>query len=187
MKGADAFVEIFGSITIEYVLTFVFAVLFARAMYKRFSEYLIKRAKEHEQRDMDLKEALSAVREYPKYRKQSLDIQAAFTKQIQELQNAQKDQMSALNELREELRRRDENKIRDMLLRSFHYYTSLEKNPTLRWTTMESETFWKLFDEYERAYGNGYMHTKVQPAMLALGVVDIEDADAVAELMKTRK
>ena len=34
---------------------------------------------------------------------------------------------------------------------------------------------------------NGYMHTKVQPAMLALGVVDIEDADAVAELMKTRK
>lgn len=52
---------------------------------------------------------------------------------------------------------------------------------------MEADGFWDLFREYEEAGGDGYIHTVVQPDMERLGVVDLDDADAVAALMSSRK
>lgn len=51
---------------------------------------------------------------------------------------------------------------------------------------MEADGFWDLFRKSEKA-GGGYIHTVVQPDMERLGVVDLDDADAVAALMSSRK
>ena len=84
-------------------------------------------------------------------------------------------------------RKREVNKLRDTLVRNYTYYTSKDKNPLYAWTKMESEAFWDLFTDYEDMGGDGYMHTVVQPAMLQLHVIDINDVESISELMKNRK
>lgn len=46
--------------------------------------------------------------------------------------------------------------------------------------------FWELFKDYEDMKGDGYMHTEVQPAMNLLEIIELADAEKIAELMKSR-
>ena len=82
--------------------------------------------------------------------------------------------------------RRERNKLRDRLLQNFRYFTSKEKNSMQAWTRMEAEAFWELFKDYEDADGNGYVHSEVQPAMNLLELVEVDDTESVAQLMKSR-
>ena len=84
-------------------------------------------------------------------------------------------------------KKRELNKLYDTLLQSYNYYTNKEKNPMQAWTKMESKAFWDLFTDYEDMGGDGYMHTVVQPAMLLLTVIEMNDIDGISELMKNRK
>ena len=52
---------------------------------------------------------------------------------------------------------------------------------------MESIAFWGLFEEYEEAHGDGYIHSVVEPAMRMLMVVKMDDVDGIAELARSRK
>lgn len=170
----------------------VFVIFCCKQAKKYFNEKIKvqnERAQAEKKRDEELKEALCAVRKYPEYRKQSLKIQELLEGQIQdtrkqavkmqelleeeiqELRFMIQEDKERLIQMEEHERRRERNKLRDLLLQNFRYYTNIDRNPSQSWTEMESEAFWELFRDYEDLGGNGYMHTEVLPAMERLTVI----------------
>lgn len=174
MTGQKEFLNLFGSITMLQVVELLLAGVFLFLVYKKVKDYLIKKHDREKLHNEQLQEALTAVRKYPEYRQQSLDIQEKLTKSLTDLQDAQRDTVKRLDKIEETSKRRERNKLREKLIQSFKFYTNLESNPSQSWTRMESEAFWELFRDYEDADGNGYIHTEVQPAMMGLKVVDVK-------------
>lgn len=173
MTGLDEFTALFGNITVLQVVEFLMACVFMFFVYKKVRDYLIKRHDTEKEKGEQLKEALSAVRKYPEYRQQSIQIQALLENEIQELRKMQTETSERLAKMDEDIKRRERNKLRDRLLQNYRYYTNQTSNPSLSWTKMEAEAFWELFRDYEDAGGNGYVHTEVQPAMERLTVLEV--------------
>lgn len=159
--------------TILSVVELILAGIFLWFAYKKVRDYLIKRHEREKQKADELQEALTAVRKYPEYRQQSIEIQRLLETEIQELRTAQQDTLNRLVRMEELSEQRDRNKLRDLLLQNYRYYTNKDTNPSQTWTRMESEAFWELFRDYELAGGNGYMHTDVLPAMERLVIVEM--------------
>ena len=197
MKGLEEFLKLFGEVTVSDIAVVVMALVFMSFIYKRVKKYFDdkitaqnERLAAEKRRDEDIKEALCAVRKYPEYRQQSikiqellerenqetrqqsLKIQGLLEEEIQELRVMIQEDKERLLRIEEQEKRRECNKLRDMLLQNYRYYTNKERNPSQTWTKMESEAFWELFKDYEDLGGNGYMHTEVQPAMERLIVVE---------------
>lgn len=170
----QSFIDTFGNITVLDVAIFIAAIVFLVLIYRKVKDYLIKKHDAEKLRDEQLQEALTAVRKYPEYRKQSIQIQheledenCAVRKDIQAL-------TKRIEKMEEDTKRRERNKIRDRLLQNYRYYTNTETNPTQSWSRMEADAFWELFKEYEENGGDGYMHSEVQPAMNKLTIVEHE-------------
>ena len=170
----QSFIDTFGNITVLDVAIFIAAIVFLVLIYRKVKDYLIKKHDADKLRDEQLQEALTAVRKYPEYRKQSIQIQheledenCAVRKDIQAL-------TKRIEKMEEDTKRRERNKIRDRLLQNYRYYTNTETNPTQSWSRMEADAFWELFKEYEENGGDGYMHSEVQPAMNKLTIVEHE-------------
>ena len=170
----QSFIDAFGNITVLDVAIFIAAIVFLVLIYRKVKDYLIKKHDADKLRDEQLQEALTAVRKYPEYRKQSIQIQheledenCAVRKDIQAL-------TKRIEKMEEDTKRRERNKIRDRLLQNYRYYTNTETNPTQSWTRMEADAFWELFKEYEENGGDGYMHSEVQPAMNKLTIIEHE-------------
>ena len=187
MKGLDEFLEVFGNFSIGELAILIVACVFLYGMYKKASEYFHKKWEAESARDAEIKKVIETTERYPEYRAQSIQIQHELQSEIQGIKAAIEEHTRQLEQMRADSEDRERSKLRNSLLQSFRYYTSLEKNPMQAWTRMESEAFWELFKEYERAKGNGYMHSDVKPAMLMLTIVEMTDAEAVAELMHSRK
>lgn len=170
----QSFIDTFGNITVLDVAIFIAAIVFLILCYRKVKDYLIAKHDADKLRDEQLKEALTAVRKYPEYRKQSIQIQheledenCAVRKDIQAL-------TKRIEKMEEDTKRRERNKIRDRLLQNYRYYTNTETNPKQSWSRMEADAFWELFKEYEENGGDGYMHSEVQPAMNKLTIVEHE-------------
>ena len=118
---------------------------------------------------------MAAIDKYPEYRAQSIRVQKELEQKIGELKKSQDANTKKLHQMEETQMRESRNRLRDTLLERYRYYTDASRNPSQSWTSMESEAFWELFGDYERAGGDGYMHTEVQPAMNRLHVVDRRD------------
>ena len=142
MKGLDEFIALFGDVTILHAVEVILAIVFAIGIYKKVKDYLIKRHDAEMEKNAELQEALTAVRKYPLWHQQSLDIQQMFKAEIQELRDIHKETSDRLIKMEADNKRRERNKLRDRLLQNFRYYTNLETNPSQTWTRMESEAFW---------------------------------------------
>lgn len=187
MTGSNEFLKVCGDITVAQVFYVIMSIVFLFFVYKKVSDYLIKRHDAEQEKDKHLKEALEAVGKYPEYRRQSVEIQMQLTKEIQEIKSVLEDHTKRLETMERDSKKREVNKLRETLLQNYKYYTNKDKNPMQAWTKMESEAFWDLFTDYEDMGGNGYMHTVVQPAMLLLNIVEVNDMESISELMRTRK
>lgn len=172
MTGFEQFLNLFGHMTVINVVEIVLAGMFLWLVYKKVKEYFIRVHVEEVKRNKQIEEALSAVKKYPEYRQQSLDIQQKLEKEIQALRTSQEKNEKRLEKMEDDIRLREQNKLRDRLIQNYRYYTNKHTNPSQTWTKMESEAFWALFKDYEEAGGDGYMHTEVQPAMNKLLVVN---------------
>ena len=147
MKEIDAFISIFGNITILDAAELILAIIFLYKVYKRVKKYFDDKAKE-----------------------------AATKVEAEKNRDAKIAELSdKLKQMEEDTKRRECNKTRDRLLQNYRYYINPETNPDHSWTKMESEAFWELFRDYEDAGGDGYMHTVVQPAMQLLTVTNPTD------------
>ena len=173
MKGLDEFLTIFGEITVLQIVETILACAFLWFIYKKTSNFLIQQHEQQKLKDEQLKEALDGVHKYPEYRKQSLEIQKELKGDIHALKEAQAEITKRLAAMEEQNKRRERNKLRDILLQNYRYFTNKETNPSQTWTRMESEAFWELFKDYEDAGGNGYMKSEVLPAMERLIVVEV--------------
>lgn len=180
MKYLDSFLEIFGDVTLGELAVFVLAMAFLYAIYKEIKKFNNTKLAEQQQKleeekaqKKKLDEAYSITQKYPAYHQESIQIRDNLEKEIQELRDDFKTIMNRLNEIEEQNKKRECSKLRDMLLQNYRYYTNECQNPSKSWTRMESEAFWELFEEYEEAGGNGYMHTVVQPEMERLNVVEV--------------
>lgn len=179
MDGFDAFIKLFGDITILDVIWFVLAIAFIVTIFVQLFRFLSRMIKEHDTREAQWKETVEATKKYPEYREQSLKIQEGFKNQIEELKNLYlalqektERQEEHLAKIEEGNQKRERNKIRDILLQYYKRYADPKNNPSLSWTRVESETFWELFKDYEELNGDGLMHDTVEPAMRLLDVVD---------------
>ena len=170
--GYNEFMSLFGGLTISNLAIIIMAGVFFFKVYTKWSDHLYKKRKTEEQRDKDLKEALTEVRKYPEYRKQSLKIQAELEQKNANLGLAIDNINKKLNEMEEATKRRETNKTKDRLWQLYYHYTDLNVNPTQSWTRAESDVFWDMFRDYELDGGNGDVHHIIQPAMLKLKVID---------------
>lgn len=179
MKAVDAFLTAFGDITLGDVVIWGLALAFVITVCKRIWDKLIALYEAKRQKDEQMRQTWEAVGKYPEYRKQSVQIQQLLEGEIQEIREMQRQNTEALKELQarmdqneEQSNRRNRNKLRDLLLQNFRYYTNPKTNPDQTWTHMEAETFWELFRDYEDMGGNGYVHSEVLPKMEQLLIVD---------------
>ena len=176
----DEFLKLFGHMTVVDVVGWIVAIGFVWKIYQNVRDYLIDRHEAEVQRDNDLQEALQVTRKYPEYRAQSIEIQQKLEQQITNINDR-------LKSIEDTSKKRERNKLRECILRSYRYYTSPDKNPQQAWTRMEEQTFWASFGDYEEADGDGYVHTVVQPAMNKLSVIEMNDEEAIENLMKSRR
>lgn len=189
MTGLEEFETLFGDVTIATLIELAVVIAFMAKIYKKVKGYIderkadwlkeerAKEAKEkaEQERDRKLDAALAAIDKYPEYRAQSIRVQKELEQKIGELKKSQDANTKKLHQMEETQMRESRNRLRDTLLERYRYYTDASRNPSQSWTSMESESFWELFGDYERAGGDGYMHTEVQPAMNRLHVVDRRD------------
>lgn len=176
----EAFLEIFGGITIGFLAKLVCAIGFAVTVIisgaKQCKTWYKKREKQREK----YHEVMDQVAKYPEWRQQSINIQKEFTEAIRNLQNR-------MEEIEDANQRRERNKLRDRLLQSYRYFASDEKNPAKAWSEMEADAFWEMYRDYEKLGGNGHVHTEVQPAMRHLEVIPMHETERITELMQSRK
>lgn len=180
MKFLEQFLETFGDITVGDVTIFLLAFYFLYAFYREFKKFNETKLKEQqaqlEEEQVQKKkidEAWKCAQKYPIYHQESIQIRDGLEKEIQELRDDFKTIMQRLEEIEEQNKKRECSKLKDRLLQNYRYYTSEQQNPSQSWTRMEAEAFWELFEEYEGAGGNGYMHTVVQPAMERLNIIEV--------------
>jgi len=126
-----------------------------------------------EEKDRKLKMAYEGVLKYPEYRQQSLDIQCEFKEQFAEISQVLADLSDRLAVMEEHDMRRERNQLREKLVQSYNFYTSIEKNPSQSWTNMEADAFWELYKDYRDAKGNGFVEDTIKPAMEALKVTKV--------------
>lgn len=179
MKELDAFLNVFGDITVAHVVELFLAAFCVYILYKKISKVLIEQHEAQKLKDEQLKEALDGVHKYPEYRKQSLEIQQGLQDEIRELREGQQELREAqqaiikqLLEMEEQKKRKERNKLRDLLLQYYRRYANEETNPSQSWPRIEAESFWALFSDYEEAGGNGHMKDEVAPAMRRLNITD---------------
>ena len=179
LKELDAFVNVFGEITILNVVEFCLAVGFIYLIYRKISGFIIQQHEAQKLKDAQLQEALDGVHKYQEYRQQSLEIQKELTNNIRELRETQQELketqqaiIKQLLEMEEQKKRKERNKLRDLLLQYYRRYADKETNPSQTWPRIEAESFWALFSDYEEAGGNGHMKDEVGPAMRSLNIVD---------------
>lgn len=186
MPDSEAFLELFGNVTVADVVKILMAIGFLFFVGAKIRDYLIKRHEAEKTKDEQLKEALDAVHKYPEYRRQSLEIQKEFKAETQSLRNAQEDILKRLKAMEDDNKRRERNRLRECLLRNYRYFTSKAKNPMQAWTRMEADAFWEQFKDYTDAGGNGHVHSEVKPAMRKLEVVEMTETEKITALMHSR-
>lgn len=181
MTGMDEFNQLFGGITLSQIILLGMAGAFLLGIWRAVKVYLDKRYKAKQEKDEaekerneQLKTALDAVGKYPEYRQQSIKIQHELQEEMRSLRETLEINTKRIETMEETQKRESRNRLRDILLERHRYYTDPQRNPDQSWTRGESETFWALYGDYERAGGNGYMHSDVQPDMNRLRIVEEE-------------
>lgn len=172
----DEFVSLFGNITVATIVQWLVALGFLYMSFKKFKEYLDKKLTEEAETKQHMENILQATARLPQ-----------IEEKITNLEQQQAENIRRLDKIEADARRRERNSLRDRLLQSYRYYTSIEHNPMAEWTKMESEAFEELYRDYVDAGGNGYIHSEVKPAMDRLIVIDMADQDSIAALMQSRK
>ncbi|MCM1185238.1 MAG: hypothetical protein NC251_12635 [Lachnoclostridium sp.] len=84
----------------------------------------------------------------------------SLTNMVNDIANTLKDMQSKENETKIK-------EIKSSLIRYYNKYKEIGK-----WSKLEKDAFWDLFDDYEKRGGDGYIHSIVEPAMRELEEID---------------
>ncbi len=194
MFGLEQFNNVFGGLTIALLVEIIIAVVGIYIAYKKLKDKIIGSYKERKQQQDDIDEALTGVRNMPKYREQSIAIQTELKhadekilETCNKIQDGVNENQRILNERLDRLEDRERNALRAKILDMHRLFTSKKMNPMQAWTEMERDAFNDLIVDYESLNGNGHVHTVVIPEMNQLKVIPMWDTKAVAELFHSRE
>lgn len=198
MKADEAFLSIFGDLTILHVVEFLFAMYFIIRISIDVIKFINQKHDEEQQKTADLAEALAGVRQMPKYRADSMSIRGQLEQKITDVHDEMNDKfnevekkfsavMDKLCTFEEEQKKREKSRIRDLLIQSYNLYANEVRNPMLKWSEMEYSNFMALYQDYVDLGGNSFIQTHVKPAMDALIVVKMDDIDELYSVMHSRQ
>ena len=180
--------------TVALLIQITVAVVGIFIAYKKLKDKIIGSYKERQQQRDDIDEALEGVRNLPKYREQSIQIQKELKQNdesildtCKKIQQGVNDNQRLLNERLDRLEERERNALRAKILDMHRTFTSSKMNPMQAWSEMERDAFNDLITDYESLNGNGHVHTVVIPDMNRLRVILMSDKTALAELFHSRQ
>ena len=198
MKPEEAFLSMFGNLTILHVVEFFFAMYFIIRVSMDAIKFINKKHDEEQQKSADLTEALAGVRAMPAYRQQSVEIQGQLNQKITDVHDEMNNKfdeltkkfdavMDRLNAMDAESKKRARNRIREELMRGHRMFTDPIKNPMKAWTSLERDSWFAQYEDYLDCNGNGDMQYRICPEMNNLDVIHMDDTEKLYELMHSRK
>ena len=198
MKADEAFINMFGDLTVLHVIEFCFAMYFIIRISIDIIKFINRKHDEEQQKTADLAEALAGTRAMPAYRQQSIQIQGQLNQKITDVQNEMNNKfdevekkfsavMDKLCAFEESQKQREKSRIRDLLIQSYNLYANEVRNPMLKWSEMEYSNFMALYQDYVDLGGNSFIQTHVKPAMDTLIVVKMDDIDELYNVMHSRQ
>ena len=198
MKADEAFINMFGNLTILHVVEFFFAMYFIIRISMDVIKFINKKHDEEQQKSADLAEALAGVRAMPKYRDDSIKIRGQLEQKIVDVHNEVTDKfdevtkkfdavMDRLDAMDAESKKRARNRIREELMQGHRMFTDPIKNPMKAWSSLEHDSWFARYDDYLDCGGNGDMQYRICPEMNNLDVIHMDDTEKLYELMHSRK
>ena len=205
MKADDAFINMFGNLTVLHVIEFCFAMYFIIRISIDVIKFINKKHDEEQQKTADLAEALAGTRAMPAYRQQSIQIQGQLNQKITDVQTEMNNKfddvtskfddvakkfdavMDRLNAIDADNKKRARNRIREELMQGHRMFTDPTKNPMKAWSTLEHDSWFALYEDYLDCNGNGDMQYRICPEMNGLDVIHMDDTETLYELMHSRK
>ena len=198
MKAEEAFINMFGDLTILHVVEFFFAMYFIIRISIDAIKFINKKHDEEQQKSADIAEALAGARAMPAYRQQSIQIQGQLNQKITDVQNEMNSKfdevsnkfdavMDRLDAMDAESKKRARNRIREELMQGHRMFTDPIKNPMKAWSSLEHDSRFARYDDYLDCGGNGDMQYRICPEMNNLDIIHMDDTEKLYELMHSRK
>ena len=181
------FLQAFGGINFGSVVVFCAAIGGIISLIVKIYKKIIGFHDEIQEKDKALTEVIEKTGELETELEKIVTTQNSIAESIDKISESQFELSRQIQSFEYDMKKQSLNKIRDRLVQSYRYYANDERNPLKAWTEMEKDAFDRLFRDYEELGGDGYIHTVVEPAMNDLEVIEITDAEGVANLMKNRK
>ena len=170
MFGVSEIKDVFGTMTVAFVIEIIIAIIGIWIAYKKLKDKIIGSYKERQKQKTDIKEALDAVKAVDTLIETCNNIQAG-------IETNQK----KLNERLDKLEERERNALRAKILDMHRIFTNKKMNPMQAWTEMERDAFNDLISDYESLNGNGHIHTVV---IINRGVSDVGHTNLLALIHK---
>lgn len=198
MKPEEAFINMFGDLTILHVVEFFFAMYFIIRISMDVIKFINKKHDEEQQKSADLAEALAGTRAMPAYRQQSIQIQGQLNQKITDVQTEMNNKfddvtkkfdavMDRLDAMDADNKKRARNRIREELMQGHRMFTDPIKNPMKAWSSLEHDSWFARYDDYLDCDGNGDMKYRICPDMNNLEIIHMDDTEKLYELMHSRK
>ena len=198
MKADEAFLSIFGDLTILHVVEFLFAMYFIIRVSMDAIKFINKKHDEEQQKSADLAEALAGVRAMPAYRADSVKIRGQLEQQITNVHDEMNNKfddvtkkfdavMNRLDAMDAESKKRARNRIREELMQGHRMFTDPIKNPMKAWSSLEHDSWFARYDDYLDCGGNGDMQYRICPEMNNLDIIHMDDTEKLYDLMHSRK
>ncbi len=175
---------------VSIVITIMDIIIAAAAVYgigKKVEKNLIANHDIEQQRDADINEALTGVREIPNIQQELKNADTEILNTCATIQSCVEENQKILVGRLNKLESRERNSLRAKILDMHRLFTSKQKNPMHAWTEMERDAFFDLIKDYESLNGNGHVHTVVIPDMNLLDVIPMSNKQAVEELFHSRQ
>ena len=183
----DYFLDTFGNIKFGSVIIFIAAVAFAIIIIVKCYKFLVGLHDKMQEKDETLTKVVQKTEELDGELKKISDTQMSIISSVKKISDSQEKLTEQITSFEKVMKTQSCNKLRDRIIQSYRYYTSVEKNPMKAWTEMEKDAFDRLFKDYEDLGGDGYIHSTVEPEMNSLEVIDMTDYECLSNLMKSRK
>lgn len=183
----DYFLQSFGEIKFGTVIIFIAALFVAAIFISKGYKVLVSFHDKMQEKDNTLTEVVNKTDALDIELKKIATTQDSIISSIDKISEAQDSLIDQVTSFEKVMKTQSCNKLRDRIVQSYRYYTSIDKNPMQEWTEMEKDAFDRLFADYEDLGGDGYVHSTIEPAMNSLNVIDMTDYEGISTLMKSRK
>lgn len=187
MLGLNEAKNIFGAMTVGFLIELILAGIFVVIAYKKLKDKIIGSYKEREQQKKDIKTALDGAEAIPTLKEDLKSSEDRIIDLCQTIQDGVNENQRILNDRLDRLENRERNDLRAKILDMHRLFTSKKRNPLQAWSEMERDAFNDLISDYEELNGNGHVHTVVIPDMAMLRVIPMNDLESLAELFHSRE